>query len=169
MRSVDCCGEPARTTLTVFAAASLQPRLTRLRQAPQHPEHRHDVQLCGTQTLTTQLTQGARRRLRLGRHRAHDDHPVRRLASQPVGALRTQPTRDRGRERQPQGRHSFADLARSGLWSSWPILVPAKYAARRLRKRESPSIGQPRATGDGVLSKVRLVRLTPASCMSATS
>src|SRR5260370_28582371 len=64
---VAACGQtaatstgPARTTLTVFAAASLQPAFDKIGQKLQGANNIVTTfSYAGTQTLTTQLTQGA--------------------------------------------------------------------------------------------------------------
>src|SRR5260370_36321833 len=55
-----CSAGPARTTLTVFAAASLQPAFDKIGQKLQTTKNIVTTfSYAGTQTLTTQLTQGA--------------------------------------------------------------------------------------------------------------
>src|SRR5712692_7708093 len=80
----------------------------RLRQdrpeAADHQEHRHDVQLCRYPDADDPAHPGrARGCVRLGGRGAHDDHPVGRTDPRAISAVCAQPSRDRGRQRQPEG------------------------------------------------------------------
>ncbi len=133
-------GEPARTTLTVFAAASLQPAFDKIGAKLLSTQNiTTTFSYAGTQTLTTQLTQGAPADVFASADTAHIEIAVAKG--------------------NPKGVHSLADLARSGLVVvlADPSVPAGKYAAQALAKAGvtvHPASLELQVTG--VLSKVAL-------------
>src|SRR5260370_30917154 len=108
---------PARTTLTVFAAASLQPAFDKIGQKLQGASNiATTFSYAGTQTLTTQLTQGAPGDVFASADVAHMTtiESAGLLHSQSVlfAHNRLEIAVAKGN---PKGIHTLADLARSGL------------------------------------------------------
>ena len=152
---------PARTTLTVFAAASLQPAFDKIGQKLQSKKNIVTTfSYAGTQTLTTQLTQGAPADVFASADMAH------MTSVQSAGLLHGQSVLFAHNRLEiavakgnPRGIHSLTDLARSGLVVVLAdSSVPAgKYAAQALAKAgvtvHAASYEQ---QVTGVLSKVAL-------------
>jgi molybdate transport system substrate-binding protein len=152
---------PARTTLTVFAAASLQPAFDKIGQKLQSTNNIVTTfSYAGTQTLTTQLTQGAPADVFASADVAH------MTTIESGGLIRGQSTlfaRNRLEiavaKGNPKGIHTLADLARSGLVVvlADPSVPAGKYAQQALAKAKvtvHPASLEQQVTG--VLSKVAL-------------
>ena len=156
--AVMACGV-ATVDITVFAAASLQPAFDKI--ATQLPPHLHvTFSYAGTQTLTTQLTQGAQADVFASADTAH------MTTLQNAGLLDGEPTVfvhnrleiavERGN---PKGIRTLADLAKPGLAVvlADPSVPAGKYAQQALTKAGvtiHPASLEPQVTG--VLSKVEL-------------
>jgi len=133
------CGVgPPRTTLTVFAAASLQPAFDKIGAKLLSTQNLATTfSYAGTQTLTTQLTQGAPADVFASADVAHMTtiHSAGLLYSQSVlfAHNRLEIAVAKGN---PKGVHSLADLARSGLVVvlADPSVPAGKYAAQALAK-----------------------------------
>ena len=152
------CGV-AQIDITVFAAASLQPAFDKI--AAQLPPHLHvTFSYAGTQTLTSQLTQGAQADVFASADTAH------MTALQNAGLLDGQPkvfvhnrleiAVEHGN---PKGIHTLADLTKPGLAVvlADPSVPAGKYAQQALTKAGvtvHPASLEPQVTG--VLSKVEL-------------
>ncbi len=156
------CGVgPPRTTLTVFAAASLQPAFDKIGAKLLSTQNLATTfSYAGTQTLTTQLTQGAPADVFASADVAHMTtiHSAGMLYSQSVlfAHNRLEIAVAKGN---PKGVHSLADLARSGLVVvlADPSVPAGKYAAQALAKAGvtvHPASLEQQVTG--VLSKVAL-------------
>ena len=156
------CGVgPPRTTLTVFAASSLQPAFDKIGAKLLSTQNLATTfSYAGTQTLTTQLTQGAPADVFASADVAHMTtiHSAGLLYSQSVlfAHNRLEIAVAKGN---PKGVHSLADLARSGLVVvlADPSVPAGKYAAQALAKAGvtvHPASLEQQVTG--VLSKVAL-------------
>jgi molybdate transport system substrate-binding protein len=154
-------GGPARTTLTVFAAASLQPAFDKVGQKLTGTQNIVTTfSYAGTQTLTTQLTQGASADVFASADFAH------MTTVQTAGLLHGQSALFAHNRLEiavakgnPKGIHSLADLARSGLVVvlADPSVPAGKYAQQALAKANvtvHPASLEQQVTG--VLSKVAL-------------
>jgi molybdate transport system substrate-binding protein len=152
-------GEPARTTLIVFAAASLQPAFDKIGAKLLSTQNiATTFSYAGTQTLTTQLTQGAPADVFASADTAH------MTTIQSAGLLHSQSLLFAHNRLEiavakgnPKGVHSLADLARSGLVVvlADPSVPAGKYAAQALTKAGvtvHPASLELQVTG--VLSKV---------------
>src|SRR6266851_6949678 len=152
---------PARTTLTVFAAASLQPAFDKIGgKLLSTQKIATTFSYAGTQTLTTQLTQGAPADVFASADVAH------MTTIQSAGLLHSQSVLFAHNRLEiavgkgnPKGVHSLADLARSGLVVvlADPSVPAGKYAAQALAKAGvtvHPASLEQQVTG--VLSKVAL-------------
>ena len=164
---VAACGQPApaagpaRTTLTVFAAASVQPAFDKIGLKLQNTRNIVTTfSYAGTQTLTTQLTQGAPADVFASADTAHmttiESAGLIRGQSVLFGHNRLEIAVARGN---PKGIHALADLARSGLVVvlADPSVPAGKYAQQALAKAKvtvhAASLEQ---QVTGVLSKVAL-------------
>src|SRR5258708_1121457 len=130
---------PARTTLTVFAAASLQPAFDKVGQKLQGTNNIVTTfSYAGTQTLTTQLTQGAPADVFASADVAHmttiESGGLIRGQSVVFAHNRLEIAVAKGN---PKGIHTLADLARSGLVVGLadPPVPPSTHATQRLGKR----------------------------------
>jgi molybdate transport system substrate-binding protein len=152
---------PPRTTLTVFAAASLQPAFDKIGAKLLSTQNLATTfSYAGTQTLTTQLTQGAPADVFASADVAH------MTTIQSAGLLQSQSVVFAHNRLEiavakgnPKGVHSLADLARSGLVVvlADPSVPAGKYAAQALAKAGvtvHPASLELQVTG--VLSKVAL-------------
>lgn len=154
-------GGPARTTLTVFAAASLQPAFDKIGQKLQGTKNVVTTfSYAGTQTLTTQLTQGAPADVFASADVTHMTTVGSAGLLHGESALfahnRLEIAVAKGN---PKGIHSLADLARSGLVVvlADPSVPAGKYAQQALTKAKvtvKPASYEQEVTG--VLSKVAL-------------
>ena len=154
-------GGPARTTLTVFAAASLQPAFDKIGQRLQTTKHIVTTfSYAGTQTLTTQLTQGAPADVFASADVAHMTTIQTAALVQGQSVLfahnRLEIAVAKGN---PMGIRSLADLARRGLVIvlADPAVPAGKYAQQALAKANvtvHPASLEQQVTG--VLSKVAL-------------
>jgi molybdate transport system substrate-binding protein len=168
MALVAACGQatptstgPARTTLTVFAAASLQPAFDKIGQKLQSTQNIVTTfSYAGTQTLTTQLTQGAPADVFASADVAHmttmESAGLIRGQSALFAHNRLEIAVAKGN---PKGIHTLADLARSGLVVvlADPSVPAGKYAQQALAKAKvtvRPASLEQQVTG--VLSKVAL-------------
>jgi molybdate transport system substrate-binding protein len=161
------CGQAAtpsgstRTTLTVFAAASLQPAFDKIGARLLTANNiATTFSYAGTQTLTTQLTQGAPADVFASADTAH------MTTMQSAGLLHSQSVLFAHNRLEiavakgnPKGVHSLADLARSGLVIvlADPSVPAGKYAAQALKAAGvtvHPASLEQQVTG--VLSKVAL-------------
>ena len=156
------CGVgPSRTTLTVFAAASLQPAFDKIGDKLLSTQNiATTFSYAGTQTLTTQLTQGAPADVFASADVAH------MTTIQSAGLLHSQSVLFAHNRLEiavakgnPKGIHSLADLARSRLVVvlADPSVPAGKYAAQALAKAGvavHPASLEQQVTG--VLSKVAL-------------
>lgn len=154
-------GLPAATNLTVFAAASLQPAFDKIGQQLKSQDNiTTTFNYAGTQTLTSQLTQGAPADVFASADVAH------MTTAQNAGLIAGTPqvfvhnrleiAVERGN---PKGIHSLADLARSGVVVvlADPSVPAGKYAQQTLTRAGvtvHPASLEPQVTG--VLSKVAL-------------
>jgi molybdate transport system substrate-binding protein len=152
---------PARTTLTVFAAASLQPAFDKIGVKLQSTQNMVTTfSYAGTQTLTTQLTQGAPGDVFASADTAH------MTTIQSAGLIRGQSALFAHNRLEiavakgnPKGIHTLADLARSGLVVvlADPSVPAGKYAQQALARANvtvHPASLEQQVTG--VLSKVAL-------------
>ncbi len=154
-------GGSARTALTVFAAASLQPPFDKIGAKLLSTQNiATTFSYAGTQTLTTQLTQGAPADVFASADVAH------MTTVQSAGLLHSQSVLFAHNRLEiavakgnPKGIHSLADLARSGLVVvlADPSVPAGKYSAQALAKAGvtvRPASLEQQVTG--VLSKVAL-------------
>jgi len=152
---------PARTTITVFAAASLQPAFDKIGAKLLSAQNvATTFSYAGTQTLTTQLTQGAPADVFASADVAH------MTTVQSAGLLLSQSALFAHNRLEiavakgnPKGIHTLNDLARSGLVVvvADPSVPAGKYAAQALAKAGvtvHPASFELQVTG--VLSKVAL-------------
>jgi len=152
---------PARTTVTVFAAASLQPAFDRIGQKLQSTQNVVTTfSYAGTQTLTTQLTQGAPADVFASADVAHmttiESGGLIRGQSALFAHNRLEIAVAKGN---PKSIHTLADLARSGLVvvladASVPAGKYAQQALAKARVTVHPASLEQQVTG--VLSKVAL-------------
>jgi molybdate transport system substrate-binding protein len=129
------CGSPAtESPVTVFAAASLQPPFDKIAQ---QVHIKATFNYAGTQTLTSQLTQGAEADVFASADTSH------MTALQDAGLIGGTPRVFAHNRLQiavakgnPKGIHSLADLARSGLVVvlADPSVPAGKYAKQALAK-----------------------------------
>jgi molybdate transport system substrate-binding protein len=129
---------PAHTTLTVFAAASLQPAFDKIgKQLETNQNISTTFSYAGTQTLTGQLTQGAQADVFASADTAHMD------AVGTAGLLRGSPAIFAHNRLEiavakgnPKGIRTLADLARPGLVVvlADPSVPAGKYAQQALAK-----------------------------------
>ena len=154
-------GGPARTSLTVFAAASLQPAFDKIGTSLQASDNLVTTfSYAGSQTLTAQLTQGAPADVFASADVAH------MTTVQSAGLVHGQPAIFAHNRLEiavakgnPKGIHSLADLARPGLVVvlADPSVPAGKYAQQALAKAKvtvRPASLEQQVTG--VLSKVAL-------------
>jgi molybdate transport system substrate-binding protein len=148
---------PARTPLTVFAAASLQPAFDKIgaRLLTTH-NVATTFSYAGTQTLTTQITQGAPADVFASADTAHMT-TVASLLEGPASVFAHNRLEIAVAKGNPKAIHSLADLARSGLVVVLADQsVPAgKYAQQALAKAKvtvRPASLEQQVTG--VLNKV---------------
>ena len=152
---------PARTALTVFAAASLQPAFDKIGARLLSTQNiATTFSYAGSQTLTTQLTQGAPADVFASADVAH------MTTVQSAGLLHSQSVLFAHNRLEiavakgnPKGIHTLADLARSRLVVvlADPSVPAGKYAAQALAKAGvtvNPASLEQQVTG--VLSKVAL-------------
>ena len=153
-------GAPARTALTVFAAASLQPAFDKIGKILETSQNVDTTfSYAGTQTLVAQLTQGAPADVFASADTAH-------MASlQSAGLVQESKIFAHNRlqiavaKGNPKGIRSLADLARPGLVVvlADPSVPAGKYAQQALAKAQvtvKPASLEQQVTG--VLSKVAL-------------
>ncbi len=150
---------PARTTLTVFAAASLQPAFDKI-GASLLTSHNiaTTFSYAGTQTLTAQITQGAPADVLASADTAHMA-TVASLLEEPANIFAHNRLEIAVAKGNPKAIHSLADLARSGLVVvlADPSVPAGKYAQQALAKAKvtvHPASLEQQVTG--VLSKVAL-------------
>jgi molybdate transport system substrate-binding protein len=160
---VTSCGIlPSPTTLTVFAAASLQPAFDQIgQQLDAQRNITTTFSYAGTQTLTAQLQQGAPADVFASADTAHmkqvgDAGLVADGWPRIFAHNRLEIAVERGN---PKGIHGLADLSRSGLVVvlADPSVPAGKYAAQALASAHvtvHPASLEPQVTG--VLSKVAL-------------
>jgi molybdate transport system substrate-binding protein len=148
----------AQQRLTVFAAASLQPAFDKV--AAQMTDTTVSFDYAGTQTLTAQLTQGARADLFASADTAHMKtlQQANLLAGEPrlFAHNRLEIAVEKGN---PKGIHTLADLARPGMVVvlADPSVPAGKYAQQALaRAGVSVKPASLEAQVTGVLSKVAL-------------
>ena len=154
-------GGPQQAPLTVFAASSLKTAFDRIGSRLQSSSHNIPTfSYAGTQTLTSQLTQGAPVDVFASADTAH------MTVVQDAGLLSGQPTIFAHNKLEiavakgnPKGIHSLADLARPGLVIvlADPSVPAGKYAAQALAKAGvvvRPASLEQQVTG--VMSKVVL-------------
>lgn len=155
------CGVAAPAPLTIFAAASLQPPFDKIARQLQLRENISTTfSYAGTQTLLSQLTQGAPADVFASADVAH------MTAAQDAGLVAGSPrvfahnrleiAVEKGN---PKGIHSLSDLSRAGLVVvlADPSVPAGKYAQQALAKAKvtvHPASLEPQVTG--VLSKVAL-------------
>ncbi|HSP10855.1 MAG TPA: molybdate ABC transporter substrate-binding protein [Candidatus Dormibacteraeota bacterium] len=157
------CGVlPSPTTLTVFAAASLQPAFDKIgSQLKSQQNITTTFSYAGTQTLTAQLLQGAPADVFASADTAHmkqvgDAGLVAEGWPRTFAHNRLEIAVEHGN---PKGIHSLADLSKAGLVVvlADPSVPAGKYAAQALAKAHvtvhAASL-EPQVTG--VLSKVAL-------------
>lgn len=152
---------PSPSTLTVFAAASLQPAFDKIAaQLHTGSNITTTFNYAGTQTLTSQLTQGAQADVFASADTAHmttlQNAALIAGSPQVFAHNRLEIAVERGN---PKGIHNLADLARPGLVVvlADPSVPAGKYAQQALAKAHvtvHPSSLEPQVTG--VLSKVAL-------------
>ena len=152
---------PAPATLTVFAAASLQPAFDRIGQQLRTQKNiTTTFSYAGSQTLTTQLQQGAPADVFASADTAHMTtvQNAGLIAGPPriFAHNRLEIAVERGN---PKGIHSLADLSRAGLVVvlADPSVPAGKYAQQALTRAHvtvHPASLEPEVTG--VLSKVAL-------------
>jgi molybdate transport system substrate-binding protein len=154
-------GAPAPSNLIVFAAASLQPGFDKIGARLKSQDNiTTTFNYAGTQTLTSQLTQGAQADVFASADTAH------MTTAQSAGLIAGTPqvfahnrleiAIEKGN---PKGIHSLADLGRAGLTVvlADPSVPAGKYAQQALAKAGvtvHPASLEPQVTG--VLSKVAL-------------
>ena len=152
---------PSPTTLTVFAAASLQPAFDKVGQELQKTENvTATFSYAGTQTLTAQLQEGAQADLFASADTAH-------MTTLQSAGLLSGPSKTFAHNRleiavakgNPKGIHTLADLSRSGLVVvlADPSVPAGKYAQQALSQAHvtvHPASLELQVTG--VLSKVAL-------------
>lgn len=153
-------GPVHRTSLTVFAAASLQPAFDKIGQKLQGAQNIVTTfSYAGTQTLATQLTQGAPADVFASADAAH------MTSLQSAGLMHDSFVFAHNRleiavaKGNPKGIHSLADLARAGLVVvlADPSVPAGKYAQQALAKAKvtvHPASLEQQVTG--VLNKVAL-------------
>ena len=154
-------GSPQQAPLTVFAASSLKTAFDRIGSRLQSSSHNIPTfSYAGTQTLTSQLTQGAPVDVFASADTAH------MTVVQDAGLLSGQPAIFAHNKLEiavakgnPKGIHSLADLARPGLVIvlADPSVPAGKYAAQALAKAGvvvRPASLEQQVTG--VMSKVAL-------------
>jgi len=129
---------PAPASLTVFAAASLQPAFEKIGKDLQSKDSLHvTYNYAGTQTLTSQLTQGAQGDVFASADTAHMTTVVEAGLIEGTPKVfahnRLEIAVAKGN---PKGIHSLADLARSGLVVvlADPSVPAGKYAQQALAK-----------------------------------
>jgi len=154
-------GVPAPATLTVFAAASLQPAFDRIGQQLRTQKNiTTTFSYAGSQTLTTQLQQGAPADVFASADIAHMTtvQNAGLIAGPPriFAHNRLEIAVERGN---PKAIHSLADLSRAGLVVvlADPSVPAGKYAQQALTRAHvtvHPASLEPEVTG--VLSKVAL-------------
>ncbi len=151
---------PPSADITVFAAASLQPAFDKIAKQILPPELHVTFSYAGTQTLTEQLTQGARADVFASADAAHmktvQDGGLLAAAPQVFAHNRLEIAVAKGN---PKGLHTLADLSRSGLVVvlADPTVPVGKYAQQALTKagvRVKPASLELEVTG--VLNKVVL-------------
>jgi molybdate transport system substrate-binding protein len=152
---------PAHTTLTVFAAASLQPAFDKIGKKLETTQNiTTTFSYAGTQTLTGQLTQGAQADVFASADTAHMDTVGTAGLIHGQSAIfahnRLEIAVAKGN---PKGIHTLADLARSGLVVvlADPSVPAGKYAQQALTKAGvtvHPASLEQQVTG--VLTKVAL-------------
>jgi molybdate transport system substrate-binding protein len=155
------CGVPAPTSLTVFAAASLQ---SPFNQVATRLKDQQNISItfnyAGSQTLTAQLTQGAPADLFASADTAH----MTTIQNAGLTAATPQIFAHNSLEiavapGNPKDIHGLADLARNGLVVvlADPSVPAGKYAQQALAKAHvtvHPASLEPQVTG--VLSKITL-------------
>lgn len=154
-------GAPAPSNLTVFAAASLQPAFDKIGAQLQTKDNiTTTFNYAGTQTLTSQLTQGAQADVFASADTAHmtTAQNAGLIAGTPQVFVhnRLQIAVEKGN---PKGIHALADLGRPGLTIvlADPSVPAGKYAQQALAKAGvtvHPASLEPQVTG--VVSKVAL-------------
>jgi molybdate transport system substrate-binding protein len=154
-------GSPAPTSLTVFAAASLQPAFDKVAAQMNSRFNISTVfNYAGTQTLTSQLTQGAPSDVFASADTAHmktlQDAGLIAGTPQVFAHNRLEIAVERGN---PKGIRDLVDLARPGLVVvlADPSVPAGKYAQQALASAHvtvHPASLEPQVTG--VLSKVAL-------------
>ena len=154
-------GSQAPSYITVFAAASLQPPFDAIKRQLQSSSNLAiTYNYAGTQTLTSQLSQGARADVFASADEAHmvPLENASLIAGEPKVFVhnRLEIAVERGN---PKGIHSLADLARAGIVVvlADPSVPAGKYAQVALAKAKvkvHPASLEPQVTG--VLSKVAL-------------
>lgn len=155
----ECTQQVAPTNLTVFAAASLQPAFDLIAgKVKSQYEITTTFNYAGTQTLTSQLTQGAQADVFASADVAHmttaQNAGLIAGSSQVFVHNRLEIAVEKSN---PKGIHSLADLARPGLTIvlADPSVPAGKYAQQALAKAGvtvHPASLEPQVTG--VLSKV---------------
>ncbi|TAN35089.1 molybdate ABC transporter substrate-binding protein [bacterium] len=156
------CGvTPSPSTLTVFAASSLQPAFDKIaRQLQAQQNITTTFNYAGSQTLTAQLAQGAQADVFASADVMHmatvDSSGLISGSSHVFAHNRLEIAVERGN---PKGIHSLADLARPGLVVvlADPSVPAGKYAQQALARGHvtvHPASLEPQVTG--VLSKVAL-------------
>jgi len=160
--SASCGVLPSPSSLTVFAAASLQPAFDKIGQQLKAQQNiTTTFSYAGTQTLTAQLLQGAPADVFASADTAHmkqavDAGLVADGWPRTFAHNRLEIAVERGN---PKGIHSLADLSRPGLVVvlADPSVPAGKYAAQALANAHvtvHPASLEPQVTG--VLSKVAL-------------
>jgi molybdate transport system substrate-binding protein len=156
------------TTLTVFAAASLQPAFDKIGKTFEIQNgYAPTFSYAGTQTLTAQLTQGAPADVFASADSAHmatidqwaPGGPAKGLLFEPSQIFAHNKLEIAVAKGNPKGIHSLADLARSGLVVvlADPSVPAGNYAQQVLAKAKvtvHPASLEQQVTG--VLSKVAL-------------
>ena len=155
------CGVAAPTSLTVFAAASLQPPFDNIaRQLQQRENITTTFSYAGTQTLLAQLTQGAPADVFASADVAHmtaaEDAGLVAGSPRVFAHNRLEIAVEKGN---PKGIHGLSDLSRAGLVVvlADPAVPAGKYARQALSKAGvtvHPASLEPQVTG--VLSKIAL-------------
>jgi len=152
---------PAATSITVFAAASLQPAFDKIGAQLQTKQNMTvTFSYAGTQTLTSQLTQGAQADVFASADTAHmttlQTAGLVAGTPKPFAHNRLEIAVERGN---PKNIHTLADLSRPGLVVvlADPSVPAGKYAQQALAKAGvtvHPASFETQVTG--VLSKVAL-------------
>jgi len=156
---MSCGVGPSRTMLTVFAAASLQPAFDKIGARLLTTSNIESTfSYAGTQTLTTQITQGAPVDVFATADIAHMA-TVASLLEEPSAIFAHNRLEIAVAKGNPKGIHSLADLSRSGLVIvlADPSVPAGKYAQQALAKANvtvHPASLEQQVTG--VLSKVAL-------------